>query len=253
MAFVQFCVVCRGVVAQSGKGAAMPEKLVSRGAAVPAVFPRIDLQKPLEAVDRFRVLDEVYSYVEAFGSEQLRWYKEKKRLLLRQVASLWIRFVSLLFLLVGFLCPLLPSRFSDWITDWFRTPPSQFGYFMIAFGGGLLLFDRLFGVSSSWMRFAWAHLEIEGLLDEFRIAWLKTRLLAADNQEAVESSSRLPSTPSRRFMEPSSARRMLGGASLVVISHSRSIYRRVLLPMSRQTQNCLRRDYSGVPAVGPMF
>jgi hypothetical protein len=56
------------------------------------------------------------------------------------------------------------------------------GYLLIGIGGGLMLFDRLFGISASWMRFISASLEIEALLDEFRMRWLRAQLEAEEPQ-----------------------------------------------------------------------
>ena len=60
------------------------------------------------------------------------------------------------------------------------------GYLLIGIGGGLLLFDRLFGISAGWMRFIIAAFEIDALLDDFRMRWLKIPLEAKDN-EAIDT------------------------------------------------------------------
>jgi hypothetical protein len=42
---------------------------------------------------------------------------------------------------------------------------------LLAAGGGLVLFDKLFGVSSAWMRFMSTAQELEAQLDVFRVEW----------------------------------------------------------------------------------
>ena len=91
-------------------------------------------------------------------------------------------FFSLLFLFLGGLCPLLPKEIPPSLISSFVRNVEPWGYTLIGLGGGLLLFDRLFGISSSWMRFIWAYFEIGELLDEFRVRWIKTQLEAADAQ-----------------------------------------------------------------------
>jgi len=132
--------------------------------------------------NRQKLLADLRAYVESVAAEQIVWYKKSR--VSRQIASLWIRFCSLLFLFLGGLCPLLPR-------DLPRSPVQDFepwGYLLIGIGGGLLLFDRLFGISSSWMRFIWASFEIEALLDDFRISWLKILLedKESDSLEALQ-------------------------------------------------------------------
>jgi hypothetical protein len=124
--------------------------------------------------NRHKLLTQLHTYVESFAAEQADWYKS--HCFIRQIASLWLRFFSLLFFFLGGLCPLLPKSIPH-VGD-----PEPWGYALIGIGGGLLLFDRLFGISSSWMRFIWAFLEIEEQLDKFRMRWTRIQLEANDPQ-----------------------------------------------------------------------
>lgn len=145
-----------------------------------ADFPQVDLAVLTTPEDRQKVLVELRKYVESFAVEQSAWYKDNR--VARGIASLWIRFTSLLLLLLGGICPLLPKDIpaaSPLINSFVRSA-EPWGYALIGLGGGLLLFDRLFGISSSWMRFINAHLELEELLSEFKVSWLKTQLGAVD-------------------------------------------------------------------------
>jgi SMODS and SLOG-associating 2TM effector domain 2 len=107
---------------------------------------------------------EVFTYVEMLGNEASSWYRTKKRP--KQKWSISLRFLSLLFMLAGGLCPVVPP-----------TSPlaglHPYGYLLLAAGGGLHLFDRLFGISSAWMRYMVAAQEIDACLARFRIDWLR--------------------------------------------------------------------------------
>jgi SMODS and SLOG-associating 2TM effector domain 2 len=138
-------------------------------------FPRVDYPATFFAdpANRQRFLSQLYAYVESFAAEQSAWYMKHR--VVRQMVSLWIRFFSLVFLFLGGLCPLIPK---DIILRGRVLDFEPWGYFLIGFGGGLLLFDHLFGISSSWMRFIWAAFEIDAVLDQFRIRWMKSQLEA---------------------------------------------------------------------------
>jgi hypothetical protein len=112
----------------------------------------------------------LYCYVESIGRDNANWYRRKKAP--RQVFSLWIRLLSLIFALAGGLCPLLPSNspFPD---------AQRYGYLLLGVGGGLFLFDRLFGISSAWMRYMLAALEIEASMHSFNVQWIKARAAAS--------------------------------------------------------------------------
>jgi hypothetical protein len=103
----------------------------------------------------------VYKHAVAAAERNINWYLTKKKP--KQQLSYFVRCTALLLAIVGGLCPLLPEVG--------KIDASRYGYILLAAGGGLLLFDKLFGLSSSWMRFMAAAQEIEALLDAFRVDW----------------------------------------------------------------------------------
>ena len=111
-------------------------------------------------------LQRVFLYVQSSGKAKSSWYRRKKGP--RQLVSLYIRFASLVVIFLGGLCPLVPS-------DSLRFNPHPFGYLLLATGGGLFLFDKFFGVSSSWMRYMVAAQQIEAELERFAFEWLKVQ------------------------------------------------------------------------------
>jgi conflict system pore-forming effector with SLATT domain len=106
------------------------------------------------------------AYIESQILERIKWYRAKKRPL--QKSSKLIRFVSLATLLLGALCPLASGVISG--------VPSldRLGYVFLGLSGGLLLFDKLFGVSAGWIRFISAAQSLEALLDGLRLDWATT-------------------------------------------------------------------------------
>jgi SMODS and SLOG-associating 2TM effector domain 2 len=113
-------------------------------------------------------LRQIFTYVQVVGSRSSSWYRQKKRS--RQIISVLVRLASLSLLLLGGLCPLIPLGLLTF-------NPQAYGYLLLAAGGGLLLFDRLFGISSSWMRYMIATQQIELTLELFRISWLKIQVI----------------------------------------------------------------------------
>ncbi|HEX3445459.1 MAG TPA: SLATT domain-containing protein [Chthoniobacterales bacterium] len=103
----------------------------------------------------------LYEFAVAAAEKNITWYRTKKKP--RQQLSHFVRCTALLLAIVGGLCPLLPEVS--------KIDVSRYGYILLAAGGGLILFDKLFGLSSSWMRFMVAAQELEALLDSFRVDW----------------------------------------------------------------------------------
>jgi len=103
----------------------------------------------------------LYEYAITAAYKNINWYRTKKKL--KQQLSHLIRCTALFLLILGSLCPLLPQEN--------RFDVSRYGYVLLAAGGSLILFDKLFGLSSSWMRFMAAAEELEALLDVFRVDW----------------------------------------------------------------------------------
>jgi hypothetical protein len=120
----------------------------------------------------------MYDHAVAAAERNIDWYRSKKAP--KQRLSLVVRCTALLLAIVGGLCPLF--------SEMSKIDLSRYGYILLAAGGGLLLFDKLFGLSSSWMRFMGAAQEIEALLDAFRVDWAseKARLITPETTSASD-------------------------------------------------------------------
>jgi hypothetical protein len=106
-------------------------------------------------------------YLSASAQRAILWYRKKKRA--KQLIARVIHFVSLIALIAGGLCPLIPETLIS--RDLTRT-----GYLFLAFAGGLLMFDRLFGLSQSWMCYIVAAQQLEARFDRLRIDWLQVQV-----------------------------------------------------------------------------
>jgi hypothetical protein len=126
----------------------------------------------------FQAPGEIYAYVERLGHNASSWYRAKKQP--KQRLSILLRCLSLFLLLAGGLSPLIPP-------GTYAVNGQAYGYLLLAAGGGLQLFDHLFGVSSAWMRYIVAAQEIEACLDRFRLEWYRARGADATTVQPVQS------------------------------------------------------------------
>jgi hypothetical protein len=131
-------------------------------------FPKIPPLLPEDAEKREEILTGLRTYVEALATHYYTWYMEKRKP--RQVISLWIRAISLCFIFLGGLWPLIPVDIPD------NPHFLSWGYVLIGIGGGLLLFDKYFGLSSAWMRYIVAAEDINTVIDGFRMRWLQGQM-----------------------------------------------------------------------------
>lgn len=75
------------------------------------------------------------------------------------------RFIALMLFAVGTLCPIIVSLFKT-TDNWL-----QWGYISLAVGGLFILFDKYFGLSSNFVRFYLAKLDIKKNTFEFEENW----------------------------------------------------------------------------------
>ena len=128
-------------------------------------------------------LDDLRGSVEDVAQELIHWYDRKSRP--RRAVSRLLRVVAVGLGILGGLCPLLG--------DVGGIDFGRFGYVLLALAGGLFVFDKLFGFSTSWMRFTTAEMELREELDAFRVDWLAL--------ESLGTGSASPEQPLKLYFE----------------------------------------------------
>lgn len=141
-------------------------------------------------------LEALRKYAEATIASELGWYFSRKGG--RAKASRVLRVTAVVLSILGGLVPLVIAIFGSrpsWAAslglDVIRF--GQLGYLLLAIAAGLVLLDRLFGLSTGWMRYIVAMQAIEKARESFRLDWAalsrKLSLTPAgtpDHAEAVD-------------------------------------------------------------------
>ena len=119
----------------------------------------------------------LYGWVVCRANEQIGWYADGRK---------WKRRFSQLFrggaiVLggIGGLCPLYAAYSGD--ADKFP----ELGYVYIAGAGILVTLDKLYGCSSSWIRFAKTQLNLEVALRAFQMEWAQMQIKAFAVEDAL--------------------------------------------------------------------
>ena len=145
---------------------------------------RLALERPVEAwhlewgtphlTKSLRTLCQKAEYL---AQERISWYRRKKEAKRRW--SLALRIIALFVGIAGGMCPLLGGAVGGIRLE-------RLGYALLGLAGGLVLFDKLFGLSSSWMRFMAAAQEIERLHDAFVMEWSESAIAYAEEDGRAE-------------------------------------------------------------------
>jgi len=108
-------------------------------------------------------LSSAYSATERASLDAIQWYIHKKR-----SKSRWSRVTRSLAIalgVVGALVPLVSPVISISLA---------WGYTALGLAGGCVALDKLFGFSSSWMRYIQAEFELQHLLQGLQYAWMRS-------------------------------------------------------------------------------
>jgi len=108
-------------------------------------------------------LSSIYEDRVAMINRHILWYRKKKKG--KQLWSRVIRTAALLLAAIGGICPLLYGDVAAEARQW--------GYPILAASGSLLIFDKMMGFSTSWMRFMEAAILLEARAEAFKTAWLR--------------------------------------------------------------------------------
>lgn len=115
--------------------------------------------------DLWGLSEQKYQEAVAEAQKYIQWYEKYRRN--QRIASQLLRGLAILAVAVGTLCPLLDAALKS--TVWVL---GQWGYVAFALAAAFVGADKFFGVSSSWMRFMLASLDLERALKEFQVTWM---------------------------------------------------------------------------------
>jgi hypothetical protein len=113
-----------------------------------------------------KALAAIYSHAENTSKAKCIWYW--KSIESKRFASLAVRLVTLILLIVGTVLPIL-AALSD-KTQW-RLQCTQAGVVVLAIAGLLQVADRVFGWSSGWLRYITTATAMEDLTRKFELDW----------------------------------------------------------------------------------
>jgi hypothetical protein len=133
------------------------------------------------------LLDTLYENVEARAIVAIRWYMNERRG--RSRLSKLVRIATLLFVVCGTLVPLLETTAAR--AKWPALDISSWGYVFFTLAGGLVLLDKYFGLSSSWMRFLSAGLALQRELRRFQLDWASRIALLNGADPTLEETKQL--------------------------------------------------------------
>lgn len=123
------------------------------------VFSKVEPE--ITALDK---LQNLAALLEDRTTGTILWYLHRKKW--PRSLSRAVRFTAIVLAIIGGLWPLAASaNLIDGKTQ------SQLGYVFIALAGAILLTDRYFGFSSSWMRFMTVQMTLQRALEKFQLNW----------------------------------------------------------------------------------
>jgi hypothetical protein len=114
--------------------------------------------------DLWAILNQEYQQAIAEAQQYLQWYEKYRKG--RRNASRLLRGLAIAAVAVGTLCPLIDAA---WKSPKYAL--GQWGYVAFALAAAFVGADKFFGVSSSWMRFMLASLDLERARKEFQLNW----------------------------------------------------------------------------------
>ncbi|MFI9239210.1 SLATT domain-containing protein [Streptomyces sp. NPDC053079] len=113
--------------------------------------------------DRLATVTALFTHAERYTIEAIDWYLTKRRRPAQW--SRLLRSVAVGAAVFGGIIPLVHGASPDLITpDW--------GFVLLAIGAGCVLFDRVFGHSTSWSRFARTGIALQHALARAQSEWV---------------------------------------------------------------------------------
>ncbi|MBF6078648.1 SLATT domain-containing protein [Nocardia beijingensis] len=122
-------------------------------------------------------LARLFQRVEAYAMDAREWYSRDG--LTKRRASLALTAALIVLGLLGILVPLLTTAGVDAIDP-------SWGYILLACAAGSLACDRLFGVSTAWMRDLRSAQSINAMLCDFQLEWASVSRAPANSNGEID-------------------------------------------------------------------
>ncbi|WP_428935044.1 SLATT domain-containing protein [Streptomyces sp. ACT015] len=127
--------------------------------------------------DRLGTVAALFTHAEHYTIEAIDWYLTKRRRPAQW--SRLLRIIAVSAAVVGGIIPLVHGASPDLITpDW--------GFVLLAIGAGCVLFDRVFGHSTSWSRFARTGIALQHALARAQSEWVSALVTLDSAQPGKE-------------------------------------------------------------------
>jgi hypothetical protein len=143
--------------------------------------------------DQDQELQQLYSAVVAKTEEVIRWYDRHKNHHKRRAVILR----GLAVTLAG-LASVVPIAVSMFPSSWEPQRWVPVASILAALSAGCIGFDRLYGYSTSWMRYVTALLDLESQLEQLQFGWarraLESRLVGSSKSDNLSTSLNLLQT-----------------------------------------------------------
>ncbi|MFE4606919.1 SLATT domain-containing protein [Streptomyces niveus] len=127
--------------------------------------------------DRLATVTALFTHTERYTIEAIDWYLMKRR-----HPAQWsrlLRSIAVGAAVVGGIIPLVHGASPDLIApDW--------GFVLLAVGAGCVLFDRVFGHSTSWSRFARTGIALQHALAQAQSEWVAALVVLDSPQPGKE-------------------------------------------------------------------
>jgi hypothetical protein len=122
--------------------------------------------------------DEIYAWVSAKAQDQITWYHDSRQP--KRTGSRLLRGLAIVFGAIGALAPVIAAIFNEHNSDIIG-----WGYVFLAVAGACIAGDRLFGLSSGWIRYILTQFKLEMLLLEFQYDWVIKKVPNQSNEERI--------------------------------------------------------------------
>jgi hypothetical protein len=147
--------------------------------------PAILSEMGLDPSDPAAYLEGIRKYAEGQTTQATIWYLKRKGPI--SLISKILRIAAILTGTIGGLLPLLPAPLlAACFGQDVQNLNGQLGYVFLALAGAFVLSDKVFGVSSKWMRYMTTVMALKRHQAEFEMDWAKLLLESQGNPLSTE-------------------------------------------------------------------